>query len=217
MGRRVSTGALVILLVAAGQTAAATTFTAEITDQDGKPVQNAVVSLNPESKTAMPAASTRLPNEKTIDQRFETFVPIVTIVPRNGRVIFANSDPTTHQVYSFSPVKQFEITLARDTTSSPLAFPNAGVAALGCNIHDNMIAYVFVTDSPWTGLTGADGRAVIDDVPPGNYQAQVWHYRYPPRREPPSARIAVSTDTTRWSANIRVMAQSGTRSHAGSY
>ena len=40
-------------------------------------------------------------------------------------------------------------------------------------------------------LTGADGRVVIDDVPPGNYQAQVWHYRYPPRRELPSARIAV--------------------------
>ena len=205
------------MLVAACQTAAATTFTAEITDQDGKPVLNAVVSLVPDQKAGMPAASTRLPNEKLIDQRFETFVPIVTVVPRNGRVVFANSDPTTHQVYSFSPVKQFEIVLARDTSSPPIVFPNAGVAALGCNIHDNMIAYVFVADSPWTGVTGADGRVVIDDVPPGNYQAQVWHYRYPPRREPPSARIAVSTDTTRWAASIRVLTQTGTRSHTGSY
>jgi hypothetical protein len=80
-----------------------------------------------------------------------------------------------------------------------------------------MIAYVFVAESPWTTLTGNDGRAVIDDVPPGNYQAQVWHYRYPPRRELPSARVAVSTDTTRWAANIRVVTQTGTRSHAGSY
>ena len=92
-----------MLLVAACQTAAATTFTAEIADQDGKPVQNAVVSLVPDPRATMPGASTRLPNEKIIDQRFETFVPIVTIVPRNGRVVFANSDPTTHQVYSFSP------------------------------------------------------------------------------------------------------------------
>jgi len=217
MGRGYSTGALVMVLVAACHTAAATTFTADIADQDGKPVQNAVVSLVPDPKAAMPAASTRLPNEKTIDQRFETFVPIVTVVPRNGRVVFANSDQTTHQVYSFSTVKQFEITLARESSSPPIVFPNAGVAALGCNIHDNMIAYVFVADSPWTGLTGADGRVVIDDVPPGNYQAQVWHYRYPPRRELPSARVAVSSDTTRWNANIRVLAQSGTRSHAGSY
>jgi hypothetical protein len=62
MGRRVSTGAAVILLVVACQTAAATTFTAEITDQDGKPVQNAVVSLVPDPKATMPGASTRLPN-----------------------------------------------------------------------------------------------------------------------------------------------------------
>jgi hypothetical protein len=62
-----------------------------------------------------------------------------------------------------------------------------------------------------------DGRAVIEDVPPGNYQAQVWHHRYPPRRELPSARIAVSTDTTKWVADIRVLTQSTTRSHAGSY
>src|SRR5262245_60050136 len=215
MGRGALAAAM--LLVAVGNTAAATTFTAEITDQDGKPVQNAVVSLVPDVKTGMPAASTRLPNDKVIDQRFETFVPIVTIVPRSGRVVFANSDPTTHQVYSFSAAKQFEITLARDTSSPPIAFPNAGIAALGCNIHDNMIAYVFVADSPWTGMTGADGHVVIEDVPPGNYQAQVWHYRYPPRRELPSAQVAVATDTTRWTATIRVLASSGARSHKGSY
>jgi hypothetical protein len=218
MGTKHSTsGVVVILLVAACHTAAATTFTAEIADQDGKPVMNAVVSLVPDQRSSMPAATSRLQNERTIDQRFETFVPLVTIVPRNGRVVFSNSDPTTHQVYSFSAAKQFELTLPRDTSSPPITFPTAGVAALGCNIHDNMIAYVFVADSPWTGLTGSDGRVVIEDVPPGSYLAQVWHYRYPPRRELPNARIAVSTDTTRWSANIRVLTRTTTRSHAGSY
>jgi plastocyanin len=216
MGRGCST-ILGVLLVAVCQAADATTFTAEITDQDGKPVANAVVSLVPDLRAALPGASTRLPSEQHIDQRLETFVPLVTIVPRNGRVVFANSDDTTHQVYSFSATKQFEITLARGASSPPIVFPNAGVAALGCNIHDNMIAYVFVADSPWTVLTGNDGRAEIDDVPPGNYQARVWHYRYPPRRELPSARIAVSTDTTRWAANIRVLTQTSSRSHAGSY
>jgi hypothetical protein len=210
--------AVVLLLVAACRPAAATTFTAEITDQDGRPVMNAVVTLMPDPEgSTIPGASTRLSIEKIIDQRRETFLPLVTIVPRNGRVVFANNDPTTHQVYSFSPVKQFEITLASGTSSPPIVFDRPGVAALGCNIHDNMIAYVFVAESPWTALTGSNGRAVIEDVPPGNYQAHVWHYRYPPRRELPSARIAVSTDTTQWAANIRVLTQSSTRSHAGSY
>jgi plastocyanin len=197
--------------------AAAATFTAEISDQDGKPVVNAVVSLLPDPKGPMPAASTRLATEKTIDQRNETFLPLVTVIPKSGRVIFANNDQTTHQVYSFSAAKQFEITLNRGQTSPPITFDNLGVAALGCNIHDHMIAYVFVAESPWTALTGADGRAVIDDVPAGTYQAQVWHPKYPPRREQPSARIAVSTDITRWTANIRVLPTTTTRSHAGSY
>ena len=210
--------AVALLLFGACQTAAATTFTAEITDQDGKPVMNAVVTLVPDLQgTTMPGASTRLATENLIDQRRETFLPLVTIVPRNGRIIFANNDPTTHQVYSFSPVKQFELTLASRTSSRPIVFDKAGVAALGCNIHDNMIAYVFVAESPWTALTGLDGRAVIDDVPPGHYHAQVWHYRYPPRRELPSARISVSTETTQWAASIRVLALSSTRSHTGSY
>src|SRR5262245_22039416 len=217
MGRG-SFGAVVLLCVAACQTAAATTFTAEITDQDGRPVMNAVVSLVPDPQGApMPGASTRLAIETLIDQRRQTSLPLGTIVPRNGRLVFANNDPTTHQVYSFSPVRQFEITLASGMSSAPILFDKPGVAALGCNIHDNMIAYVFVAESPWTALTGSDGRAVIDDVPPGNYQAQVWHNRYPPRRELPSARVAVSTDTTLWTANIRVLAQTGTRSHAGRY
>jgi len=197
--------------------AAATTFTAEISDQDGKPVVNAVVSLVPDPKGPMPAASMRLATEKTIDQRNETFLPLVTVIPKSGRVIFANNDQTTHQVYSFSAAKQFEITLNRGQTSAPIIFDNLGVAALGCNIHDHMIAYVFVAESPWTALTGADGRAVIEDVPAGIYQARVWHPKYPPRREPPNARIAVSTDITRWSANIRVLPATTTRSHAGSY
>jgi hypothetical protein len=104
MGRGYS-GAAALLMIFACETAAATTFSAEITDQDGRPVANAVVSLVPDPQGAMPGASTRLPVEKVIDQRRETFLPTVTIVPRNGRVVFANSDPTTHQVYSFSPVK----------------------------------------------------------------------------------------------------------------
>src|ERR1700674_4307088 len=112
--------------------AAAATFTAEISDQDGKPVINAVVSLVPDPKAPMPAASTRLATEKTIDQRNETFLPLVTIIPKNGPILFANNDQTTHKVYSFSAAKQFEITLNRGQTSPPIAFDTLGVAALGC-------------------------------------------------------------------------------------
>ena len=172
----------------------ATTFTAEITDQDGKPVANAVVSLVPDPTTAMPGASTRLPErDSTSTSALKRFFRSSPSFRRNGRIVFANSDPTTHQVYSFSPVKQFEITLARGTSSPPIVFPNAG--RCGARLqhprqHDRLCVR---RRQPVDRSHRTDGRAVIDDVPPGNYQAQVWHHRYPPRRELPSARIAVST------------------------
>ncbi len=207
-----------VLLFAACTPASATTFTAEVLDQDGHPISNAVVSLIPDVKTSMPTASSRLPGEKTIDQRNETFIPLVTIVPKGGHVVFANNDQTTHQVYSFSPIKQFEITLARGERSPGVAFDNAGIAALGCNIHDHMIAYAFVTESPWTVLTGADGKVTMPDVPAGNYQAQIWHPKLPPGREPPSLKTTLSGETTHLSVNVKLLsAPTQSRGHAGSY
>jgi len=207
-----------IVLLASSEGAVATNFTADVVDQNGRPVANAVVMLVPDTKSSMPAASTRLATEKTIDQRNETFLPLVTIVPKGGRISFANNDQTTHQVYSFSAIKQFEITLARGEKSPPIVFDNAGVAALGCNIHDHMIAYAFVAESPWTALADADGRATIADVPNGNYQAQVWHPKFPPGRELPSLHASLSGDTTRLTVTVKLISSAPTsRSHAGSY
>jgi plastocyanin len=206
------------LLFAVCGPAAATTFTVEVDDQDGRPVANAVVVLIPDSKASMPVAATRLAAEKTIDQRGETFIPLVTIVPKGGHVVFANNDQTTHQVYSFSAVKQFEITLARGEKSPSIAFDNSGVAALGCNIHDHMIAYAFVAESPWAVLTGSDGRGTITEVPPGNYEAQVWHPKLPPGRAIPTLKASVSGDTTRLTANIKLLpASTMSHGHGGSY
>ena len=217
MGRGTLSLALVAL-VASGTAAVATTLTAEIVDQDGRPVVNAVVTLVPDSKGSMPAAATRLAADKTIDQRNETFLPMVTIVPKGGHIAFANNDQTTHQVYSFSAAKQFEITLTRGEKSPPIAFDNAGIAALGCNIHDHMIAYAFVAESPWTALTGADGRVTLPDMPAGNYEAVVWHPKFPPGRELPKLRTTLTGDTARLSMTIRLISSApSSRSHAGSY
>jgi plastocyanin len=215
MGTRIIPCVWALLFAVCGS-AAATTFTAEVNDQDGRPVANAVIVLVADSKAPMPAS--RLAAEKTIDQRGETFIPLVTIVPKGGHIIFANNDQTTHQVYSFSSVKQFEITLARGEKSPPIAFDNSGVAALGCNIHDHMIAYAFVADSPWTVLTGADGRGTIAEVPPGNYEAQVWHPKLPPGHAIPSLKASLSGDTTRLTVNIKLLSASTmSHGHGGSY
>ena len=196
--------------------AEAATLTAEVSNEDGHTLANAVVMLLPDVN-GDPAES-RLGSDKLVDQRDETFLPLVTIIPKGGRVSFSNSDPTMHQVYSFSPIRQFEFTLAQKQKSPPVTFDKTGVAAIGCNIHDQMIAYVFVSDSPWTALTGADGKITFSDLPEGHYTAQIWHPRLAPGAPPPTTRIAVAAQPAGLKIRIRVLPdRSGHRRHGGGY
>ena len=202
MRRSIGFLAVAALLLVCGPAAAAG-FSAQIFDQDGRPVPNAVISLV--SEKGYGPANIRPDSEKTIDQRNETFIPLVTVVPRGGRVVFANNDKTRHQVYSFSPIREFEITLAQGERSPALVFDKAGVATLGCNIHDHMIAYVFVADTPWTALTDSDGRAQIADVPAGNYDAQIWHPQLLPGTPGPSVRVVLNGENATYSAKLKLM------------
>jgi plastocyanin len=198
--------------------AEAASLTVAVSDQNGRPVADAVVTLIADTKNTAPAPSARLNADKVIDQKNETFLPLVTIVPKGGRVSFANSDQTTHQVYSFSAVKQFEITLPRGQKSEPFAFDNAGVAALGCNIHDHMIAYVFVADSPWTAMSGTSGNVTVNDLPPGAYQMQVWHPRLPPGRQPPATAVTMTNESAKLPVTLKLMTPpSASHRHPGGY
>ena len=82
-------------------------------------------------------------------------------VPVGADVSFPNFDPTKHHVYSFSPAKRFELKLFARDQSRTVHFDKAGVVALGCNIHDQMSAFIVVTDSGWTAQTNAPGRSGI--------------------------------------------------------
>jgi hypothetical protein len=96
-------------------------------------------------------------------------------VPAGGAVSFPNRDPVRHNVYSFSPAKPFELKLyGRDETRS-VKFEKAGVVALGCNIHDDMIAFIKVVDTPFAAKSDAHGLVVLHGVPPGAAQAHIWH------------------------------------------
>lgn len=103
------------------------------------------------------------------------FHPFLTIVPVGADVSFPNLDPTKHHVYSFSPAKKFELKLFAKDQSRTVRFDKAGVVALGCNIHDQMSAFIVVTDSTWTARTSAQGMAVFADAPNVSGRLTVWH------------------------------------------
>ncbi len=171
----------------------AATVEVAVTNSDGMPAANAVVSLAPDSPSA--AIPPHAPARSVIDQRHETFLPLVTVVRKGGEVIFTNNDTTMHQVYSFSPIRQFQFEIDEAQTSRPVLFDKAGVAAIGCNIHDNMVAYIFVADAPYAAVTNAAGRAEFRDIPRGAYRAAAWHPQMRIGRAPPPAQLTVGSET----------------------
>jgi plastocyanin len=152
--------------------AGAAAVSIQVEDEDAAPAEGAVVALVP--AVAAPAAA---PVSMVIDQENETFLPGLAVVPVGSRIAFRNGDITRHHVFSFSPTRRFDFQLRPDEASEPIGFDRPGVVAVGCNIHDRMLAHVYVSDAPLTAVTGADGVARFEGVPDGAYAARAWHPR----------------------------------------
>ena len=103
------------------------------------------------------------------------FHPFVLVVPLGAKVSFPNLDPTRHHVYSFSPAKKFELKLFAKDQSRSVVFDRPGVVALGCNIHDAMTAFIFVSDTQFAAKTGANGIAQFANAPSAPGKVSVWH------------------------------------------
>lgn len=201
----VSVAVLLSLVMLCSGTHAAT-IALTVTDTSGKPVPDAVVSVSPQGgPQGTPSGEFTTPTHVVIDQRNLTFVPYVVAVRRGGTVTFQNSDQTRHQVYSFAPIKQFEFIVTPGETSPPVKFDTAGIAAIGCNIHDQMIAYVDVTDAPWVTITRDDGMARIDGLPSGTFMVTVWHPRLRPGAIAPSRSVTLPTQASNFSLSVAVL------------
>jgi plastocyanin len=138
---------------------------------DGKGVAATIVTLR-STDASRPVAK---PTAAVMDQVDRQFVPHVLVVPVGSQVVFPNSDSVSHQVYSFSPAKKFQLPLYRGKPYPPVLFDREGVVTLGCNIHDQMRAYVYVVEAQYYGRTDAAGRFSATDVEPGEYTVEIWH------------------------------------------
>jgi len=164
--------------------ASAAELEVRVTDSKGRPVSDAVVSVvvHGVANAGRATADRGTPARHLIDQKALTFTPYVEVLRPGDEVAYRNSDRTRHHVYSFSPVKAFEFVLAPGATSTPMKLERSGVIAVGCNIHDGMINYLYVSDAPWAARTGVDGVISFKDLPAGAFDVRVWQPRLPPRR-----------------------------------
>ncbi len=145
-------------------------LTVDVIDMTGLPVENAVVYAEPDNPVAMPEASA------TIEQRGKQFNPLVSVIQTGSDITFPNFDSVRHHVYSFSPAKTFELKLYSGVPTSPVKFDKAGTVVLGCNIHDTMVAFIQVVDTPYFTKSNKLGKALLRDLPNGGYTLKVWHY-----------------------------------------
>jgi plastocyanin len=164
--------AFVLAFAALAAPAAAGDLAVQVRTANGAGVANAVVTLYPGGRPA-PLGPAR-PGYQ-IAQRDLQFSPFVLVVPVGSEVSFPNFDDVRHHVYSFSPVRRFELRLyAREQTRS-VRFDRPGIVPLGCNIHDNMIAFIDVVDTGFAARTDAAGHASFTAIPGGPVLVRVWH------------------------------------------
>jgi len=162
----------VIAALFAGTVADAADLDVQIRTPNGGPVRDAVVTLHlVRQATPLPKSSGNF----AIDQQNIQFHPLVSVVPIGASVAFMNHDPVRHHVYSFSEAKRFELKVNERQVNRVVVFDKAGIVPLGCNIHDRMIAFIDVVDTPWAAKTDANGNVSFHGLPAAAVTIDVWH------------------------------------------
>lgn len=145
-----------------------------VLDASGEPLPDVVMELLADSLPVRAAVA-----EAQIDQLDKEFVPSITTVVAGSRISFPNSDDILHHVYSFSTAKTFDTPLYGSDANNQYSelFDVPGVVEIGCNIHDWMLAYIYIGESDWMAITDEQGVATLQGIPAGEYRLRVWHAR----------------------------------------
>jgi plastocyanin len=141
--------------------------TLKLVDQSGQPIADAVVGI-----PAAVGRETTPQNIAIMDQFDKQFLPRVLTITEGQLVSFPNSDDIRHHVYSFSATKPFEIKLFKGAVNEPIQFEKPGIVVLGCNIHDQMIGYIYIAHNEQTFKTNQQGEVVLPD---SASVINVWH------------------------------------------
>lgn len=182
---------IVSILLVAG-VARAETASIKIIDTNGNPVEHAVVSFISDEKSKNHLEGKI--SKPVMSQENQQFDPYVLPVSLGSEVQFPNKDNFRHMVYSFSEAKKFQIKLYGGEDKISVTFDKTGSVALGCNIHDNMIGYIYVVDTDHFAKTNAAGENSVTDIPAGEYKVSVWHPLLKGKAEDYDQNIVIGND-----------------------
>jgi plastocyanin len=113
-----------------------------------------------------------------IRQEHEEFVPRVVAIARGSAVVFPNSDPFFHNVFSLSSAAEFNLgRYPRGKAPRPVTFAKPGLVKVYCDIHSHMSASILVLDHPHFVIPEIDGTFTLANIPPGRHAIVGWHER----------------------------------------
>jgi plastocyanin len=139
----------------------------------GKPASDVVVTLEPAAGVG--TRPIRFDWPYRMAQKDMLFDPFILIVPVGATVAFPNLDTVRHHVYSFSAPHPFEIKLYGRDQSRSVQFDKPGLIAVGCNIHDQMVAFIRVVSTPFAAKTSESGVVELAGAPAGQATLRIWH------------------------------------------
>lgn len=165
-----------ILALALTAIVRADSVTLRVLDSRGNPVADAVVIAEPAGSDAATTSHAQArAGTARIVQQFQQFKPSILAIRAGTTVEFPNLDRMRHHVYSFSEARRFEIRLYSGEKVPTVTFDRPGVVVIGCNIHDWMEAYIYVSNARYFSTTNQRGRASFDDLPGNSMQFRIWH------------------------------------------
>lgn len=167
-------------------------FSGVVTGSDGKGIADAVVFVQ---SPVLPAKGPK--PARVVDQVEKTFLPGLLPIEVGTLVHFPNHDQIHHHVYSFSPAKTFELPLYKGEEAPAVLFDKTGVVKIGCNIHDWMSGIILVLPSAHFAVTDADGRFLLEDLPPATYVLAAWHAQSKLKPEEAQRSVALAKEPVR--------------------
>jgi plastocyanin len=137
----------------------------------GGGIENVVVTVKATKGKKLEVPATN----PVLDQRTCEFHPHVLVFPAGSTVDVMNSDGILHNIHTTSTANPSQ------NQAQPKFKPKIQIKvekpetiAIKCDVHGWMSGYWVATDTPYVAKTDASGAFKITDLPPGDYDVELW-------------------------------------------
>jgi plastocyanin len=142
---------------------------------EGNTLRNVVVYISAgEPDTPSAAVSPAI-----FEERGCRFDPHVLVMRAGQEIKIYNRDPISHNIHPLAKTNR-EWAKIQPSNTPPFfyAYDKEEFIPVKCNIHPWMQGYFVVLKTIHFAVTGADGRFLLPEVPPGHYTVTAWHETY---------------------------------------